>query len=530
MVDLQASGVPASPGVAKAGLNIRWKLLLSLLGTILLLASSGVVSTISFDSISAASDRVTRTSLPSIESAQRLLDHSARLASFGPRLRAAASEEARADLAKGVAAEVSAFSQTIARAAGSGGGGGEQLQQLLQDMASGLKTLDEAVAGRLKTAAQRKAMLDQLETIHDQIAARLAPLADVANNEMLSESDSLAEGTAKALGAIAAENGRQAAALRGVDALVVAMLAEADKALTTPPSEGGLTIDVAAAAVDQALRSVDSAIKDLPAEDRAVLDPAIAAFRDVVARLPQISIEAAMGDVAGAEALQRSLAADGATRRLAEGIDALRRELPERLARQLTELSLDSKSRIGGFIGDSVSNLRSIMDLQAKVELLYGMLSAGAATDDPAVLARIMDQIDGKLIAVATVGQMVASSANAMTLTDELDALGLVTNGPDNVLTLRQKELGFVTRAADAVVRVREVEARLSAVVNERVEAAKADALSAGSAIGDAIAVGEGRLVGLVIVGVLLALALFWFIVERGIVRRLYALTKSMTE
>ena len=524
MSDLQTSGATSGR------LNIRWQLLLSLLGTIVLLAASGLVSSISFKSISTASDRVTSQSLPAIESAQRLLEQSSRLASFGPRLIAAASEEARSALAKSVAKEIEATAEAIRRASAGADGGEEQLQALLKEMATALGALDQAVAGRLKTTAQRIATSEELEQIHDRLAARLTPLADTANNEMLAESDSLNEGTTKALAAVAEENGRQAAALRVVDALVMAMLAEADKVLTIAPSEGGITIDVAVAAVDQALRSVDGAAKELTLDDRIILDPAIWAFKALAHRLPEVSLNVGLADFAAAEALQRSLLADGAIRQLAESIVTLRKELPERLTRQLTDVSLDSQSRIGGFIGDSVANLRSIMDLQARAELLYGMLTAGAATDDPRALAKIINQIDGRLIAVTTAAEVLAAATNVTELSQEADGLAKVTNGPDNVLALRQRELDFVASGADAAAKLLAVENRLGAVVNDRVLAAKAEAVSAGSAIGDAISEGEGLLLLLVIAGVLLALAMFWFIVERGIVRRLYALTRSMTE
>ncbi|MFY7961442.1 MAG: hypothetical protein ACOVVK_15310, partial [Elsteraceae bacterium] len=515
-------------------LNIRYKLLLAFAGTVAILIASGAVSSISFKNISSASDRVTTEALPSIELAQILMEQSARLSAIGPALAAAANDGARGRLTAEIASGVAEMSATIAKMAAGQGDGEAQLKTTLQDMAQQLQALDQAVANRLKLAAERAAASDELKRQHEALNAKLTPIADAANSQMLRESDSLNEGTNKALSSVAAENARQAAALRRVEGLVEVMVGSAEKAVAVEiGAEGSApTLSRMMTMLGRSVRTFSTAIAALPQEDRESLELSVKAFTDLNVHL--VALLEALDDQDDAKSVeaQKKLADEtaAATSKLTAAIAATQQALPERLARQLAEVSIDSQLRIGGFIGESVSGLRSILELQGKVDLLYGLLNAGAATDDQGAIIDIESQAEERLSRITLSASMIATATHNFDLPEMVERLVVLATGPRNVLMLRRDELASISTATRAVGTLRGAETRMVKLVKDRVAVAKAEALVATGAIGETIEAGETRLFALVIAGVLLAAAMFWAVVERGIVRRLYALTKSMTE
>jgi len=520
--------------VEKSRLNIRYKLLIAFAGTIIILIASGAVSSISFKNISTASDRVTSEALPSIESAQLLMEQAARLSAIGPSLAAAANDGARNRIAAEISSGVSDMAATIAKMSSGQREDDAQLKATLQDMSLQLQALDQAVASRLKTAAERVATTDALKRMHEALTAKLTPIADAANNQMLRESDSLNEGTNKALSNLAAENARQATALRRVEGLVAVMVGSAEKAVAVEigAEAAAPTLSRMMTMLGRSVKTFGSAIGALPPEDRVALEPSIKAFTELNANLVELLEALDDQDIDKSTEVQKRLADETSTAssNLTSAIDGIHQALPARLARQLAEISIENQLGIGGFIGQSVSGLRSILELQGKVDLLYGLLSAGAATDDQAVIIDIESQTDDRLSRINLAASMIAASTNNFDLTEMAEQLGVLATGPRNVLALRREELASVTTATRALGTLRGAETRLAKLVKDRVMAAKSDALVASGAIGDTIAAGEGRLIGLVAAGVLLAIAMFWIVVERGIVRRLSALTRSMTE
>ena len=520
--------------IQKTRWNIRYKLLIAFAGTITILIASGAVSSLSFKNISIASDRVTRQALPSIELAQLLMEQSTRLAAIGPSLVAAANDGARNRMAAEISSGVADMAATIAKMAGGQGGDDAQLKVTLQDMAQQLQALDQAVATRLKTAAERAAITDDLKRLHEALNAKLTPIADAANSQMLRESDSLNESTNKALSSVAAENARQTAALRRVEGLVEVMVGGADKAVAVEiGGEGSApTLNRMMTVLGRSVLTFDAAINALPAEDRDSLEPSAKAFADLNAHL--VDLRKALDDQDDAKftKLQKRLADEtsAASAKLTGAIAAIQQALPDRLARQLAEVSIDSQLRIGGFIGESVSGLRSILELQGKIDLLYGLLNAGAATDDQGTIIDIESQIEDRVSHITEAASMIATATSNFDVADMVEQLAALATGPRNVLNLRREELASISTATRAIGTLRGAETRLVKLVKDRVMAAKSDALVASGAIGETIDAGEVRLFGLVIAGVLLAVAMFWVVVERGILRRLYALTKSMTE
>ena len=535
MAEITPSGAEhAQAADLKIQINIRLKLLLAFVGIIAILIASGAVSSVSFQNISTASDRVTNQALPSIELAQTLMEQAGKLSAIGPSLAAASNGDARSRLAGDAATGVAEMGATIARMASGQGEEDAQLKATLQDMTKQMAALDLAVASRLKLASERAAAVATLRKIHGALSAKLAPLADAANSQMLRESESLNEGTNKALSDVATENAKQAAALRRIESLAEVMTSSADKAVAVDISS-----EAAAPALSRmmtmlgrSLKSFDAALAPLQPEDRDALVPAIKTFGALSGDLVELLEALDDQDAEKSAALQRVLMdkISAATSTFGDAISAIQRALPERLGRQLADVSIDSQTRIGGFIGDSVAALRAILDLQGKIDLLYGLLSAGASTDDPATIVDVESQVGERLSRIALAASSIVKASNDSGLNDLAEQLGAIAGGPRSVLSLRREELASATTAQRAVGTLRGAEGRLAKLVNERVVTAKADAVSAGAAIGSSISEGETRLLVLVVSSVLLALAMFWFIVERGIVRRLYALTRSMTE
>jgi methyl-accepting chemotaxis protein len=528
-----ATGEP-SEFIQNRLLNIRNKLLIAFAGAIAILIASGAVSSISFKDISTASDRVTTEALPSIELAQILMDQSARLSAISPALVAAANDGARSRLAAEVASGVADMSTTISKMTGGQGAEDAQLKATLQDMAQQFQALDQAVAARLKTAAERADASDQLKRQHEALNARLTPIADAANSQMLRESDSLNEGTSRALSSLAAENARQAAALRRVEGLVEVMVSSAEKTVAVEIGAEGspATLSRMMTTLGQSVKSFGDAIAALPQEYRGALEPSVVAFTELNGHLVELLEALEDQDDAKSSEVQRKLADEtsAASSKLTAAIAAIQQAMPERLARQLAEVSIDSQLRIGGFIGESVSGLRAILELQSKVDLLYGLLNAGAATDDQARIVSIETQIDDRLSGITLSATMIANATQNFDLPEIVERLAVLAHGPRNVLTLRFEELAAVSTASRAIGALRVAETRMVQLVKDRVAAAKAEALTASAAIGQTIEAGEARLLALVAAGVLLAALMFWVVVERGVVRRLSGLTRSMTE
>lgn len=530
----EEAGDPSAQTVERSKLTIRLKMLVAFIGTIAILIASGAVSSISFKNISSASERVATQALPSIELAQKLIEQAGKLGALGPLMASVANDEARRRLAGEGVAGIAEMDETVRRMGAAKGVDVTLLEAALKEMSGLIQGLDQSVAKRLALSAERAVAVGKLNQSHKDLSDRLAPMADKANNTMLRESDALNEGTARDLATVAAKNMAEVAVLQRIDSLVDVIVSSAEKSLSIDVASDDAmpTISRYMTMLGRGLSSFERLLKDLTPEDATALSPSLESIKKFSEHLVELLEALDDGEREKAAELHKRLEDESAsaTSAMNDAVIALQKALPVRLSTQLANVSVESQLRIGGFIGESVTQLRSIFDLQGKIDLLYGSLSAGAATDDSSAIGQTEQQIDSRLSAITLNAAMIAASSGMADLPEAVETLGELATGPRNVLTVRREELNAVAEAARAVLALRVLEGRLGGLVNERVVAAKSDGIAASDAIVVAISDGESRLLGLVLAGVLAALLIYWAVVERGILRRLSALTRSMTD
>lgn len=300
---------------------------------------------------------------------------------------------------------------------------------------------------------------------------------------------------------------------------------------------GAAAPGLATAPTENHRRRVATAFNADAAAMIAMLGPAITGGEGPEVVLPEIVLEFIKGvKILGHTVTERAKSTEtriGSLERLRDAHGTVVRAL-EPLAASASErlviaADVESEERRAHPLAVVVAELRTLLDLKGSLDLLYGLLSAGAVTEDPTMVAMLDVQIDSRMTDISQQAKTYAEVIAASDFNEAITELELLSSGPTNILLQRQEELQLAANVAYQLSTLRGLEEKLAKAINERVDGARLEARWSTMAIRDSILVGEAWLTAVVVAGVLLASGMFWLNVERGIVQRLTRLTHVMT-
>ena len=529
----QGASVPTShPSTGgRRGAGIRGRLLAAFGAVAATSVLAGGVGWLAFDIIESRVDRIAGVTLPSLTTAQRMAEESARMAAAAPVLAAAVSQQDRKALIDDLAGRARRLHEATDRleSAYPQDPRVEALRGRLRAMTDTLAALDRLVESRLDVAERSADRLAALTATHHRFLSDLAPLVEAG-----------------------------AADTRGAATLVGSVTERELQAMTDAGADLASSYELRASMASMAL----SLTRATGADKTSVVDTYERGFRRLSDQIaPLLTAAEVPGGESVRRAVQRLLELGGTAggddgafsirrRQLAGNLDpaeALRledrarvlrgeverletavlgklqlhvRESRENLEKAQATLRSDIGNAVDALLTQGLPSLRRRLELAAAGNLIAGTLAeAGGAPG--------LDRLTALRPVYETAARdLAARSTDEMTdLAGKLIAFGA---GDDGLFALRAQELTLAARENAALGESRAIAEQLGAEVATLVAAVAEDAERSARTTHDAIGQGRHWLTGLALFSVLSAALIVWLYVGRRIVARLIRLEGAM--
>ena len=521
----------------RLGLNIRVKLALAFGSVLALTLVAGGVGYVSFQVIGGSLRQIVDANLPAITATQQLAAASGQIAAAAPSLMSAATNTARRDefaalteKQQAVAAQIKALedSRAVDPAAIAAIGA------IADRVKAELDGLNREVEQKLGSGARRQDALLSLESAHDGFLKLLAPAIDDGNFSLMTDGDGALKKTNTGLTGLM-DGG--VASLRGVleievaGTTIVGQLIEAANAPTV--AQANVTKDPILAASSAAAKTFKS-LPDSPelAALRKAYDAIVAlgAGAASVYSLPFASPTAAAAEL---QAVQQRRAA------FVERVHAAQQDFAAKAVSMVDAANFDlvlagedlakqNQSTISGLMERGVTDLRSLLELQAEGNLLAGLIREAATTEQVDLLGPARERIEASLGHMKTSLAALSEKELSYTIGKQVEIFAGLARGPDNVLTLREQELRARTAAAASLARNRALSEEFDAAVAKMVDAVQRAADGAGRSSESRIDRGRIWLLAIMGLSVVVCLLVGWLVVARNIAARIVRLTRSM--
>lgn len=244
-----------------------------------------------------------------------------------------------------------------------------------------------------------------------------------------------------------------------------------------------------------------------------------------------------------ATSVDERLAMSAESRRLMNEAVARHNKLTEKLAplfddaefellRSLQEASDNhdqtNKSGSRNLATDTASTLLALADLRAETNLDIGLLGEVACAPNKNLLIPLLDRFTASSSHAVKAAAGLGDSAQMRDLRTALNALLALGTGEHGIFAVRQRELNAIAEDWRLVAANRDYAARLTTLVKATVASARETSASAMAAARNAVRKSAALLIGLVVVTLAVAMAIGYFYVDRGIIRRLRRLNLAM--
>jgi methyl-accepting chemotaxis protein len=515
----------------RCGAGIRGRLLAAFGAVAATSVLAGGVGWLAFDIIESRVDRIAGVTLPSLTTAQRMAEESARMAAAAPVLAAAASQQDRKALIDDLAGRARRLGEATDRleSAYPQDPRVEALRGRLRAMSDTLAALDRLVESRLDVAERSAGRLAALTATHHRFLGELGPLIEAA-----------------------------AADTRGAATQVGSVTERELQAMTAAGADLASSYDLRASMASMALSLTRATGADRP----SVVDSYERSFRRLSDQLAPLLTAA---EVPGGESVRRAvqrLLELGGTRGGDDGAFAIRRrqlegnldpaeaarledrarvlrgeverletavlgklqlhvrESRDNLDKAQATLRSDIGSAVDTLLTQGLPTLRRRLELAAAGNLIAGTLAEAGSAPSEERLTALRPVYD------AAARELAARSADELSgLAGTLIAFG---SGDDGLFALRAQELTLAARENLALGESRAIAEQLGAEVASLVAAVAEDAERSARTTHDAIGQGRHWLTGLALFSVLGTVLIVWLYVGRRIVRRLIRLEGAM--
>ncbi len=524
---------PGSAAAIRLGIGAKLTIAFSVVASLTLVASG--IAWVSFDNTEASISEIADTAVPELFSALSLAKESTSIAATAPALSAAVSLEELED----VSAELETANDDLGRLLSEMRASGvdqaviEAIQADVAGLSQSLTRQEQAAATVLDRRDVRTAQVRTLAEAFAQFEADMRPLIDAANSRLQERGQDVADVVDGGVGELTNTATNQligvldlrAYALRGTLLMVRANTAT-DPAIVdeawqqfaqlVPPMINSLE---RAGDIDGAdeLQALLDALIDLGVADGNVFERRAAELQ----QQPQ--------DRTGDAAAQAELALIAAQTALVEALETPVRGARARIVGGGMDLSDVVFDEMDVFVGSDLPGFRLLLDLNSAVNTWVGLLNEAAATGDPDRLDILIERSTALQDHVAQLLGAIPDAAVRDQLAEPVTTIATLSDGESGLLAVQHEIIVATGSAAELLAESRTIAARLRASVDEVVVNAQAGIASAREAAQETMA--DSRMILLAVCGLslLIAATVGWQYVGRQVVRRLLALSKSMS-
>ena len=489
-----------------------------------------------FGHIDRSVTHVTVESVPGMVTALSLAEKSAELAASAPALMAVDSQEERVgeqakleESAHALAAlidDLKASNVALERTAA--------LSSIEKEITAALKKLNVAVEKRLRIAAQRKAIVEQLSETHAEFMKTLEPLVDASVFDLVMRGEDVTSKSSNAITGLVDGGVSRIDHLLTINAeanLAWGLLAEAahvsDPVLIVPIRDQFLA---ATATVDRNLRQLPSGPQTAALRQKAEAILAFGSGSNNVFDVQKRRLEAASGNGPAPTADRQQMAAlNTAHEAFLLTVTPLIDDAAFDVVQATDKVTADSKKSVRDLIDVGANALELLLTMRAEGNLAAGLLDQAAATTD----VNLLEPLDDRFLAARDhieeiLREMPSSMADGQV---EKTATALIDlgSGDDGVFALRRAELRQVAVAQSALKDSRALAVQLGSQVAELVAAARADTRAAATRSAAAISSGKIFILIITIASLIGATAVMFYYVAPQIIRPLESITGAMT-
>ena len=528
---------PEARGNAAARLGIKARLFLAFCAMAAMTAIASAVAWYAFIGIDRAVTQITTDSIPGMASSLRLAEMSAEIAATAPALMVSASQEERDRVQAGLeerTKELIALTGGL-RAAGVPRERIADLADIEGQITLRLRELDTAVKRRLGFKARREAAVSDLAGVHAQFQNALAPLADDAVFDLITNGEQVTADSTKAINDLV-EGGvstlQQLLTINAEGNLIAGLLVEAaqvtDPNLIQPVRE---RFNAAAASVDRNLQKLPESTRKQELQQASAALLALGAGADNLfdARQRELQAVGEARDPLQAKRAQMATAVKVAQEALLQILTPMVDDAEFGLVMTSEDVTTRSTKAITGLIEGGVNTLQVLLGLRAEGNLAAGLLNEAAGVADPSLLEPVRERFVATTSHVEKMLAQLPASVDGGTLKEVTLKLVAFGSGNDSIFELRHDELRQSAAAEASLEASRLAAVALGDEVAKLVAAARNNSDQAAARSADAIRYGKLLLLVISALSAAGAVAILLSYVVPRVVRPLEKITVAMS-
>ena len=516
----------ASRVKTKRRIGIGGKLMLSFGVVALLTVVASGVAWVSFGQTERALRSITEVDMPAMVVAQELAENSAQLAVALPAVHESetvtqldqrmADLEGLADILQANIDELTALTPDESRL--------PALRQIAGDLVGSVADQRDLVTTELNLAAEQRVLAATAAQSHEALLAAVRPILRTADSSLAVAGVGLSGRASRAVNTLTRGMNEildQAVALQ-LDALGAAtVLAQAAVAQSTDALIGYEERFVAMA------ESLTLFAAELELGDRAAaVEAALQTLISVGEGSNSVFAMVRRGDVEPMRAaLASALEAEAA---LSAELEPLIEEMLSAAADQSRGEASALRTEITALLDGAVSQQRVILEVAAEANLLIGALFEASGTDDIARLQVLGERAGRSALTIRSRLNGVTDPEQKQELESAAGPLLDAAAGDTTVIDVRSRQLNNRATVAAALASVQESVQSLSDEVAGLTADAEREVSEASTAVLTLMATSRTTLLGIAGAALVVAAAIAWLYVGRGLIRRLTGLAKAM--
>jgi HAMP domain-containing protein len=501
----------------KIGLGIRGKLQIAFGAVALTTVIAAVIAMLSFSTTERGFERVAQRQVPLMKDALQLSVVSAEISGAAARFVSAQSANEQRAIAEVIAARSRELHETMQRLFDVRGNDTTfaTVEAAAKKLDANLDALKTAITGRTNLRTKVEQRLNELHSVHAQIASKLTPIVDDSYFDVVSAADSVAKTGDNVVRALVNRDlpVLQAVVEIGAETNLMTGLLTAS-ALSSTPGILGLLED----RFTSSARRAEKLMKQLPDDGK---------FGELKQQIA--GLLAAADFKASAEGDQ-----NGSTKRLQkifraqESLAAVQIQLADDLNFNLVMKGEEAAGRtskvVKELVNKQIASLRGALETAAQVHLLTSLVSEAAAAKDPASIVPLQDRFKASADLLKKTSSAIEDRQTKQAV-ENLFGFGL---GPESIMIMHQQELQAESAAQGMVKENIALQTVLKNAVSAVAAESETDMDNSFIALMRQFSRNRMTLMSVAAASLLIAAAIGFFYVQRSVVCRLTAIGEVM--
>jgi methyl-accepting chemotaxis protein len=531
----QAHGGQASENGSKFGIGKKLYLALGAIALITMVAAS--MTLLTFERVRTTLDALTQTSVTGIMNSMGMSAESAALAATAPALVNAHSDAERAAVKSIIEEKLKSLEQL--RQGILDADRRAELETLVNDLRTSLDNLGQRVEERETYQGQLDKLNHDLQVSHEEFLNFVVPIVDDRNFEMAVSSEDTTTRAGTVIEQLVGEEVKFLKSALSVKAAGHQLI--------------GLMVQIGAAPSPDdmvPLRERFTAIKSMIENANSGL-PKTDAAAAVIAKTGEL-IEMGQGDFSAFKLREREFDAKSLTFLELQALNNDRKKF-QNLLTDISfafenvlepvvddaefnleigkdDLTSELTTSISRFVNKDVAELRTLLEMQAEVNLAAGLLSAAAGAPDVDTLNGIQQRFESASSTIQNAVKAFAGTeqeAQTNATTAAVLAIGAADKG---IFAVRTALLNAETAATGSLTSSRELADSVRIAVDKVVSAASEDASNGSETARDAMEMSRFVLILMMVLNVTCSILVGWLLISRQVVKRLVDLAGGMAQ